>query len=95
MVMLYQVRDLSPEQKQAAEVLLGHPFVEGESISINRLSCSPVVPSKLSPEERIEAIKALDARFAARPRPDVSEEEEEEAYIEAMRSVRPNFTPVK
>jgi hypothetical protein len=30
-----------------------------------------------------------------RPRPTVSDEELEEAITEAMRSVRPNYTPVK
>jgi len=32
--MLHQVKDLSPEQKHAAEILLGHAVSEDEAVSI-------------------------------------------------------------
>ena len=35
--MVYQVKDLSPEQKQAAEILLGHPVSDDELVSIKSL----------------------------------------------------------
>jgi len=62
--MLYQVKDLSPEQKQAAEILLGHPVSDDEVVSIKSLGPSTIIRSKLSPEERIEALRALNERFA-------------------------------
>jgi hypothetical protein len=92
--MLYQVKDLSPEQKHAAEILLGHPVSEDEAVSIKTLGPSTIIPSKLSSEERIEALRALNERFAATPLPDVNENEEEAAVNEAMRSSRPNYRPI-
>jgi hypothetical protein len=92
--MLYQVKDLSPEQKQAAEILLGHPVSEDEVVSIKSLGPSTIVASKLSPEERIEALKALNERFVKGARPDVSEDEETSAANEALRSSRPNYRPI-
>lgn len=53
-----------------------------------------IVPSKLSSEERIPALRALEERFAKVARPDVSEGEEETAADEALRSSRPNYRPV-
>ena len=92
--MLYQVKDLSPEQRRAAEILLGHPVSEDEAVSIKSLGPSTIIASKLSPEERIEALRALNERFAKAPRPDVSEAEEEAAVNEALRSTRPNYRPI-
>jgi len=92
--MLYEVKDLSPEQKRAAEILLGHPVSEDEAVSIKSLGPSTIVPSKLSPEERIEALRALNERFAEPQRPDVNEDEEEAAVNEALRSTRPNYGPI-
>jgi hypothetical protein len=92
--MLYAVKDLSPEQKQAAEILLGHPVSEEETVSIKSLSPSTIIPSRLSPEERIEALRALDERFAKTASPDVSEAEEEAVVNEALRSTRPNYRPI-
>ena len=92
--MLYQVKDLSPEQKRAVEILLGHTVSEDEAVSIKSLSPSTVIASKLLPEERIEALRALDELFAKGPRPDVSPEEEEAIVNEALRSTRPNYRPI-
>jgi hypothetical protein len=92
--MLYQVKDLSPEQRHAAEILLGHPVSEDEAVSIKSLGPSTIIPSKFSPEERIEALRALNERFAKTRGPDVSEDEEKAAASEALRSTRPNYRPV-
>jgi hypothetical protein len=92
--MLYQVKDLSPEQKRAAEILLGHPVAEDEAVSIKSLGPSTLISSKLTPEDHIAALRALEERFANPARPAISEEEEEEAVAEAMRSSRPNYRPI-
>jgi hypothetical protein len=86
--MLYQVKDLSPEQKRAAEILLGHPVSEVDAVSIKSLGPATILPSKLSPEDRVEALRALEKRFATANRPEVGEEEEETIANEALRSTR-------
>ena len=86
--MLYQVKDLSPEQRHAAEMLLGRPVSEDEAVSIKSLGPSTIIPSILSPEDRIEALRALERRFATTNRPEVGEEEEEATVNEALRSTR-------
>jgi hypothetical protein len=91
--MLYQVKDLSPEQKRAAEILLGHPVSEDEAVSIKSLGPTTIVPSKLSAEDRIAALRAMDERFAKANRPEIDEEEEEAIINEALRSTRPNYRP--
>jgi hypothetical protein len=92
--MLYQVKDLSPEQKWAAEILLGQPVSDDEAVSIKNLGPSTIIPSKLSSEERLEALRALNERFAETPHPDAGENEEEAAVNEALRSSRPNYRPI-
>jgi hypothetical protein len=87
------VKDLSPEQKRAAEILLGHPVSEDEAVSIKSLGPTTIIPSKLSPEDRIEALRALEQRFANANRPEIGEEEEEAIVSEALRSTRPNYRP--
>lgn len=96
--MLYRVKDLSPEQKHAAEVLLGHPVSDDEAVSIKSLDPATIIPSKLSPAERIAAMRALDEHFAKRsadmPAPEVSPEEEDALVREAFHSTRPDRQPV-
>ena len=56
-----------------------------------------VKASGLSPDERAEALRNLEAYFAridAKRQP-VSDDEEEEIFNEAMRSTRPNFRPIR
>ncbi len=89
--MLHRVKDLSPKQKQAAEILLGFPVSEDEAVSIKRLNPSTVSASRLSPDARIAALRALEERLAG---PAISEEEEEDAVHEALRSTRANYRPV-
>lgn len=91
--MLYQVKDLSLEQKRAAEILLGHPVSDDEAVSIKSLGPTTIIPSKLSPEDRIEALRALEKRFANANRPEIGEEQEEAIVNEALRSTRPNYRP--
>ena len=94
--MLYRVKDLSPEQKQTIEGLLGRAVSNDEAVSVRAVPTATVIPSKLSPTQLIEALEGLDRYFAKvddRRKP-VSEEEEEAILTEAMRSVRPNYRPV-
>lgn len=89
--MLYRVKDLSPEQKHAAEILLGHPVSDDEAVSIQSLEVSTVTPVPLSsPQERIAALRALEARFSAKEVPEVNVEEEDEIVREAFASRRPD-----
>jgi hypothetical protein len=90
---LYRVKDLSPEQRQAVEVLLGHPVSEDEAVSIKTLSPSTILSPSLSAEDRIKAFRALSDRFSATRSPEVSIAEESEAADEAMRSTRPDYRP--
>ena len=94
--MLYQVKDLSPEQKHTVESLLGHTVADDDAVSIKSIRASAIPPAELSLEERKEALEKLDRYFAkvdARRQP-VSEEEEEAIITEALRSTRPNYRPV-
>ena len=92
--MMYRVKDLSPEQKHAAEILLGHPVSDNEALSIESLDPTAIIPPRLSPEERVAALRALEARFAARTVPEVSVEEEDELVRQAFRSIRTDNRPV-
>jgi hypothetical protein len=91
--MLHHVKDLSPEQRHAAEILLGHAVSEDETVSIKSLGLSTLIPSKLSPEARIEALRALNERLASAAS-GIDAAEEEAAVNEAIRSSRPNYRPV-
>jgi hypothetical protein len=86
-----QVKDLSPEQKRAAEILLGS---EDDAVSIRSLGPTTIIPSKLSPEERLEALRDLEKRFSRAHQSEVSAEEEEAGGDEALRSCRPGYRPV-
>lgn len=86
--MVHQAKDLSPEQKAAAELLLGRQIDEQESISVQAFR-QPVV----SEERRREVAARFEELFAKANRnlEGTSEEEAEEIFVEAMRSSRPNF----
>jgi hypothetical protein len=87
---------LSPEQKHATEVLLGHPVSDDEAVSVKSLNPSSIIPSSLSAEERITAMRALGERCPASQMPAVSEDEEEGLVREAFRSTtRPDYRPVR
>ena len=74
--------------------LLGYAVSEDETVSIKSLGPSALISSKLSPEQRVEALRVLENRFANANRPGVNEEEEEAIVNEALRSTRPNYRPV-
>jgi hypothetical protein len=87
---LHRVKDLSPEQRHAAEILLGHPVSEGDAVSIRSLDPSTIIPSRLSPDQRIQALRSLNERLAGNE----ADAAEEEAIVgEALRSVRRDYRP--
>ena len=95
--MVHHVKDLSPDQRQTVENLLGRPVAEDESVSIKSIRPSAILPPQLSPEERIEALEKLRQYFAkvdAQRKP-VSEAEEDQIINEALRSTRPNYRPIR
>jgi len=89
--MLHRVKDLSPEQRHAAKILLGRPVSEGEAVSIKSLDTSTIIPSRLSPDERIQAFRSLNDRLGSS---EIDSKEEDAIVDEAMRSVRPNYRPI-
>ena len=93
--MLHHVKDLSPEQRQTVESLLGHPVEENETLSIKSFDAATIMPSRLSPAERVVAMKALDERFAVRSVPEVSPEEEDDLVREALLSTRAGHRPAR
>ena len=93
--MLYQAKDLTPEQKHAAEVLLGRPLSDEEAVSIKSVNPSLILASKLSPEERRRALRTLEERFqAASTRSAFDEDEERKVVDEALRATRQRYGPV-
>jgi hypothetical protein len=93
--MLHDVKDLSVEQRRAVETLLGRPVAEDESVSIKGIRPSGILPSRIAPGQRQEALEKLHQYFAkvdAQRKP-VSEAEEEQIINEALRSTRPNYRP--
>ena len=94
--MLHRVKNLSPEQKLTVEDLLGHALSEDESVSIKSIRPSEIIPSRLSEEQRKEALEKLRQYFARldAKRAPVSDEEAEEIINEALRSTRPNYRPI-
>jgi hypothetical protein len=82
-----------PEQRRAVENLLGRTLEEDESVSIKSIRPSAIIPPRLSPEERAEAIEKLREYFAkidAQRKP-VSETEEEAIINEAFAFSRPDY----
>jgi hypothetical protein len=95
LLVLYHVKDLSPDQRTAVEALLGRPVSEQEAVSVRAVAPAAILPSQLSSEERTRALDSLRAYFAKvdERRKDISEEEEDAIITEAIRSVRPNYRP--
>jgi hypothetical protein len=89
--MIVQSEELKPNQKAVIEELLGRQLLEREAVSLSTFQ-SPVV-SETKERATEELLRFLQT--PGRPRPGVSDEELEEAITEAMRSVRPSYTPVK
>jgi hypothetical protein len=86
--MVHQARNLSPAQRAAAELLLGRPLQEKESISVQAFEPAPV-----SEQRRREVSAELQRLFAEvdlnlRP---ATADEVEDVFTEAMRSSRPGY----
>ena len=91
--MIHKVRDLSPEQRLAVEGMLGRTIAEQEDISIRVLPQS----AEVSPARRREIVAGLEAHFAQvdAQRQPASPQEANDAIDEALRSIRPNYRPVR
>ena len=88
--MIHRAKDLSPEQKQLIESLIGRQVMEDEAISVRAIE-----PPALSDEQKLELVEQLKKYFAevdARRSPS-SPEEAEDIINEAMKSVRPGYHP--
>lgn len=86
--MVHRTTELSPEQRAAAELLLGRPLRQEECVSVQAFEAASV------PEDRRrEVLARLTALFAEVDRnlKPASPEEAEEVFTEAMRSSRPGY----
>jgi len=94
--MVHRVKDLSPQQKSAVEALLGRDVSGEEAIVVRAVAPSAILSANLSDQDRVEAVGRLDRYFARvdAVRKPVTEEEEA-IFLEAIRSVRPNYRPVE
>ena len=85
--MIHRANDLSPEQKAAAELLLGRPLRDEESITVQAFEEAP-----LSEDRRRDVIAQMRRLFAEVDRNLQSEPDEAETvFTEAMRSSRPGY----
>ena len=85
---IHQARDMSPTQRAAAELLLGRPLDDKESISVQAFE-----PPPASDQRRREVSAELRRLFSEvdlnlRP---ATNDEAEEIFTEAMRSSRPAY----
>jgi hypothetical protein len=87
--MIVQASELTPQQKAAIEELLGKQLLEREQIEVLVLGDPTVAQARQRAAEELRAFLATPRK----PRPGVSDEEFEAAFLEAMRSVRPSYTP--
>jgi len=77
--MIHSVKDLSPDQKQAIESLLGRPILEGEQVSLRTVPASPEWLTAIQQEAREKGADRLrmeeideeiaSTRRARRPQP--------------------------
>lgn len=83
--------ELTANQKKAIEEILGRQLLGSEIISVRAFN------TPAASETRSQALDELRSFLEAPRGPghNVSEEEFESALTEAMRSVRPNYTPVE
>ncbi len=84
--MIHKAKDLSRDQKQAVENLLGRRVLDEESISIRAIELAPI-----SEERRHELVEKLQKYFAEvdANRKNASAQEADTVIDEAMRSIRP------
>lgn len=88
--MIHKAKDLSPEQKQLIEGLVGRRIMEDETISVRAIETPPLSDERK--RELVEQLKRYFAEIDARRKPG-SPEEAEEIIDEAMKSVRPGYRP--
>ena len=91
--MIRTAKDLSPDQKQAIEGLLGRRISDEEEISIRALEAHKGVP----PERRAQILASLREHFATVDArwPPISAQEADDIFNEALRSTRPGYRPVR
>jgi hypothetical protein len=88
--MIHKAKDLSPDQKQLIEGLVGRRVLEDEAISVRAFRSSVI-----SDETREEVVTKLKEYFAEvdANRKSVSPKEADEIITEAIRSTRPGYRP--
>ena len=86
--MVHRVSDLSPEQRAAAELLLGRALEEKESITVQAFETGAI-----SAEQRRRVAAELRKLFAEVDAnlKSAAHDEAEEVFTEAMRSSRPGY----
>lgn len=86
--MIHKAKDLSPDQRQLIESLIGRRVLEGEAVSVRAFE-----PAAVSDERRKEIVEALKRYFAEvdASRKAASSVDAEEVLTEAMRSSRPGY----
>jgi hypothetical protein len=86
--MIHQAIELSPEQKAAAELLLGRPLHDSESISVQAFEPPPTSERRrrevAAELQRLFDQVDLNLRFT-------QVDEAEDVFTEAMRSSRPGY----
>lgn len=93
--MIHAVKDMTSEQRQAVESLLGRAVADNEAVSLKPVwtPAAGIPPS--TPEQRREAAEWLEQHFStiiARQRP-YSKDEIEEALAEALQAARSESGP--
>ena len=90
--MLHKASELSCEQRNALESLLGRRISDRETISVRAFE-----PAPLSDTQRAEILASLDAYFARidLKRPAMPDTEAEAVINEALRSTRPGYRPIR
>jgi hypothetical protein len=86
--MILSAETLSPAQKSAIEQILGRQIQEAEAISLRAFVPPPVA----LPERQAAAEKLRRFLEGDRPRAGVSDEDCEDAILEALRIERPAYT---
>ena len=91
--MIHKAKDLSPDQREAVEALIGQTLSEQDNVSVRRLN----PPANLSPERRQAILSGLYKLFARidSQRQSVSPEAADAAIDEALRSTRPDYRPIR
>jgi hypothetical protein len=86
--MAFLAKDLSPQQRQAIESLLGRSMSEKEAVTIRAYE-----PAAVSAQRRAEIIARMEAYFTEldATREPTSVDEADAVFEEAMRQTRPNY----